>query len=232
MCGTTRPYALENIVGPIAILNNVHPDKSVRDAADAAMRDIASVPRPSSFRTRRSSRASRRSSRYASAAQLKKDLIEAFEDSGVALPRGRASARANLGAADRAQPGVRAQHPRQHDALTFTPAEMRGPAAGLSRARPAGRNRNIVVGFDYPDFNPFMANARDEAARQRYYVAYLNRGTPEMSRSSTRSSRCARELAGLLPIYPSYAHYVTRRRMAGNPGAVLEFLDGGPRRRP
>ena len=34
--------ALEDIVGPIAILNNVHPDKAVRDAADAAMRDISS----------------------------------------------------------------------------------------------------------------------------------------------------------------------------------------------
>ena len=34
--------ALENIDGPIAILNNVHPDKSVRDAADAAVRSLSS----------------------------------------------------------------------------------------------------------------------------------------------------------------------------------------------
>src|SRR4029079_15437225 len=34
--------ALENIEGPIAILNNVHPDKSVRDAADAAVRSLSS----------------------------------------------------------------------------------------------------------------------------------------------------------------------------------------------
>jgi thimet oligopeptidase len=32
---------LENIAGPIAILNNVHPDRPVRDAADASMREIA-----------------------------------------------------------------------------------------------------------------------------------------------------------------------------------------------
>ncbi|HZA37220.1 MAG TPA: hypothetical protein VE505_19960, partial [Vicinamibacterales bacterium] len=32
---------LENIAGPIAILNNVHPDKAVRDAADASMRELA-----------------------------------------------------------------------------------------------------------------------------------------------------------------------------------------------
>ena len=32
---------IENIVGPIAILNNVHPDKPVRDAADAAMRELS-----------------------------------------------------------------------------------------------------------------------------------------------------------------------------------------------
>jgi thimet oligopeptidase len=33
--------ALENIEGPIAILNNVHPDKSVRDAADEAIRSLS-----------------------------------------------------------------------------------------------------------------------------------------------------------------------------------------------
>jgi thimet oligopeptidase len=33
---------LENIIGPVAILNNVHPDATVRDAADAALREIAS----------------------------------------------------------------------------------------------------------------------------------------------------------------------------------------------
>ena len=34
--------ALENIEGPIAILNNVHPDRAVRDAADAAVRHLSS----------------------------------------------------------------------------------------------------------------------------------------------------------------------------------------------
>ena len=33
---------LEDIVGPVAILNHVHPDKAVRDAADACMRELAS----------------------------------------------------------------------------------------------------------------------------------------------------------------------------------------------
>src|SRR5690606_1906881 len=32
---------VENIEGPVSILNNVHPDKAVRDAADEAVRQLA-----------------------------------------------------------------------------------------------------------------------------------------------------------------------------------------------
>ena len=107
--------------------------------------------------------------------------------------------------------------------LTFTPDECEGlPEAYLARV-PRDADGNVVLGFDYPDFNPFMANARNEAARRRYYIAYLNRGTARNGEILDEIVALRRELADLYDL-PSYAHYVTRRRMAGTPEAVHEFL--------
>ena len=109
--------------------------------------------------------------------------------------------------------------------LTFTPDECEGlPEAYLARV-PRDADGNVVLGFDYPDFNPFMANARNEAARRRYYIAYLNRGTARNLEILDEIVALRRELAGLYEL-PSYAHYVTRRRMAGSPDAVHAFLVG------
>ena len=53
-----------------------------------------------------------------------------------------------------------------------------------------------------------MANARNEAARRRYYIAYLNRGTGRNGEILDEIVALRRELAGLYEL-PSYAHYVT-----------------------
>jgi len=216
--------ALEDIVGPIAILNNVHPDKAVRDAADAAMRDISSFHVEVLQNETLFERVRAVSPETPPQARLKKDLIEAFEDSGVALPpepRARAKAiveRLTVLDQDFAR-NIRDNETR----LTFTPEECEGlPAAYLARV-PKDASGRIVLGFDYPDFNPFMANAANEEARRRYYMAYLQRGTPRNLEILDEIVALRKELAGLYGL-PSYASYVTRRRMAGTPEAVDRFL--------
>ena len=216
--------ALEDIVGPIAILNNVHPDKAVRDAADAAMRDISSFHVEVLQNEALFERVRAVSPETPPQARLKKDLIEAFEDSGVALPpepRARAKAiveRLTVLNQDFAR-NIRDNETR----VTFTPEECEGvPAAYLARV-PKDASGRIVLGFDYPDFNPFMANAANEEARRRYYMAYLQRGTPRNLEILDEIVALRKELAGLYGL-PSYAAYVTRRRMAGTPDAVDRFL--------
>ena len=149
--------ALEDTIGPIAILNNVHPDKAVRDAADAAMRDISSFHVEVLQNEALFERVRAVSPETPPQARLKKDLIEAFEDSGVALPpepRARAKAiveRLTVLNQDFAR-NIRDNETR----VTFTPEECDGlPAAYLARV-PKDASGRIVLGFDYPDFNPFM----------------------------------------------------------------------------
>jgi len=217
--------ALEDIVGPVAILNNVHPDKSVRDAADACVLELSRFQVEVFQNEGLFERVRAVEPATAAQGQLKKDLIEAFEDTGAALPpekRARAKAIADrLTALNQEFERNIRENPTR---LTFTPAEYDGlPASYLERV-PRDDQGNIVLGFDHPDFNPFMANAKHEGARQRYYLAYLNRGTPRNLEVLDEIVALRKELAGLYGL-PSYAHFALRRRMADTPEAVIGFLN-------
>src|SRR6266853_1552130 len=69
-----------------------------------------------------------------------------------------------------------------------------------------------------------MSNAENEEARRRYYIAFNNRGTPQNLDLLGEATRLNREIAGLYGL-PSYAHFVTRRRMVESPETVHRFLD-------
>jgi thimet oligopeptidase len=216
--------ALEDVLGPVAILNNVHPDKAVRDAADAAMRDFASFNVELFQNEALFERVRRVEPRSPAQRQLKKDLIESFEDSGVALPPGRRQRARDIAERLTILYQEFSRNIRDNETrLAFTAEETEGLPPGYLARVPRDAEGRIVVGFDYPDFNPFMANARHEGARRRYYLAYLNRGTPRNVEILDEIVALRKELASLYEL-PSYAHFVTRRRMAGSPEAVLAFL--------
>ena len=216
--------ALENIEGPIAILNNVHPDKSVRDAADAAVRSLSSFQVEIFQNEDLYRRVQAVSPTTPAETQFRKDLVESFEDTGVTLPpdrRARAKAIADQLTA-LAQEFARNLRDNQ-TRMAFAPAEMLGlPEPYLSR-QPRDAEGRYLLSFDYPDFNPFMANAESESARRRYYIGYLNRGTPRNLEILDEAVALRREIAALYDL-PSFAHFVLRRRMAGTPEAVEKFL--------
>ncbi len=77
---------VENIEGPVSILNNVHPDKAVRDAADEAIRLLASFQVEVFQDEALYARVQAVKPATPAEAQLRKDLVESFEDTGVTLP--------------------------------------------------------------------------------------------------------------------------------------------------
>ena len=209
---------IENIAGPIAILNNVHPDKPVRDAADAAMRELSMFTtelfqNEALFERVRAVEPSTGAER-----QLKKDLIETFEDTGVALPQDR---RARAKAISEQLVVLNQEFSRNIRDNADTPhvhaRRVRGVARGYLARVPRDADGNVVLGFDYPDFNPFMANARNEAARRRYYIAYLNRGTARNGEILDEIVALRRELAGLyeLPELRPLRHAPAHGRQPG-----------------
>jgi len=216
---------IEDAFGPISLLNSVHPDPAVRDAADRALID-ESVFMTEVFQNERLyARVLRIEAKSVAQVQFRKDLIESFEDSGVSLEpekrqRFREISERLTELAQEFSKNIR----ENKTVVRFTPDECAGlPQSYLDRVTRDGEG-NIVVGFDYPDYLPFMMNAALEEARRRYYLAYTNRGTAANVEVLSDIVKLRKEIGGLYGL-PSYAHYVTKRRMVERPEVVSAFLD-------
>ena len=77
---------LEDAFGPISLLNSVHPEKDVRDACDVALVAESSFLTEVFQNEAFYERVRRVAPDSVAAREMQKQLIEAFEDSGVSLP--------------------------------------------------------------------------------------------------------------------------------------------------
>ncbi|HYU26483.1 MAG TPA: M3 family metallopeptidase [Thermoanaerobaculia bacterium] len=217
--------AIEDAFGTIWLLNSVHPDAAVRDAADRVVID-ESVFMTELFQNETLyERVCGVTAATVAQRQYRKDLLEAFEDSGVSLaPEKRQRFRVISERLTELSQEFSKNIRENKTLLRFTPAECDGlPASYLERAR-KDDDGNVLLGFDYPDYVPFMMNAKNEEARRRYYLAYTNRGTPRNIEILDEIVALRKEIAELYEV-PSFAHYVTKRRMVGDPETVTSFLD-------
>lgn len=216
--------AIEDVIGPVAILNSVHPERAVRDEGDEILVELSSFTTSLFQDAALFERVNAVVPDSEAARQMKKDLVEAFEDSGVALPPERRERVRELNDELTTLAQEFARNIRENTTqLVFTPAECEGlPQSYLDRV-PRDAQGNVVLGFDQPDYAPFMASARDGNARRRYYEAYHRRGTPRNLQILDRIVAMRLELAALYG-FSSFAEFVTRRNMAGSPAAVHRFL--------
>jgi len=216
---------LEDVFGPVSLLNSVHPEKDVRDAADLALVQ-ESILMTEVFQNEALYERVRAVAPHSMAQkQLQKDLLEAFEDSGVSLPLEKRQRYKEISERLTELAQDFARHIRENKTtLRFTREECEGlPQSYLDRVT-QDADGSIVVGFDYPDYQPFMMNAKSEEARRRYYIANTNRGTARNLEILDEIVALRKEIADLYGV-PSYAHYVTKRRMVESPDTVRRFLD-------
>ncbi|MGH8562282.1 MAG: M3 family metallopeptidase, partial [Nevskiales bacterium] len=108
--------------------------------------------------------------------------------------------------------------------LSFSPDEQRGLSASYIEKQPKDKDGNISLGFDYPDYYPFITQAENAAARQRYYTGFLSRGGERNLAILDEIVTLRKQLAALYG-FRSYADFATRRRMVGSTQAVRGFLD-------
>jgi len=216
---------LEDAFGPISILNSVHPDQEVRNAGDDAVVEESAFMTGLFQNERFYERVRRVEPRSMAQRQLQKDLLESFEDSGVSLPPEKRARFVEISERLTELAQEYAKNVRENPTrLRFTPEECHGaPQAWLERQQ-RDEDGRIVVGFDSPDYVPFMMNVHSDEARKRYHVAYTNRGTPRNLEIMDEIVTLRKEIADLYGV-PSYAHYVTKRRMVENPETVRRFLD-------
>lgn len=214
---------LGDVTGPIAVLNNVHPDAEVRAAGEQCLQEVTDFDSRLYQDEALYQRIAAVQPHDPVAKKLQEDILEDFEDAGVSLP---------VASRDRAREitsrltELRQEFERNlrddNTRLVFTPDEYRGvPESYLEGVSREGDN--IVVGTSSPEYITFMRNAVDEDARRRFYLAYVNVGAPRNIEILDEISRLRRELA-VLHGKPSYASYILQHRMAGSPETVAAFL--------
>ena len=216
--------AMEDVTGPVYLLSNVHPDKSVREAAEPCLRKFTTLSTEIYQSEKLFARLNAAEARSAHQEKLKKDMIEGFEDTGVSLaPDKRKRAKEIFDKLEELSQDFERNVREDPTKVTFTPKEMEGLPESYLKDRKRDAKGNYVLGLDYPSYFPFLQNAKDEAARKRYYVAKTSEGgKPNLDRLY-EMFKLRQELAGLYGL-PSYAHYALRRRMVETPETVFKFL--------
>ena len=215
---------LEDLQGPIEILNNMSPDPAVRTAAEACLVSINKFATDLFQSEKLYARFKAVRPRDAIEKKLRKNTLESFEDTGVALPRlKRERMNAILGRLDELSKLYSRTIRDNNQKLVFTPQQVKGLPAPYLAAAKRDEEGNYLLGFDYPSYKPFMEYAGDAPSRKRYQSAFANRGTPSNIKTLNEAATLRREMAILFGL-PSYDAFAIRRKMARSPKAVHAFL--------
>src|SRR5688572_28229463 len=117
----------ENAIGPIAVLNNLHPEAKVRDAAQDCLVKVSSFETEIFQNEKLFQRVNDVKPANPARTRLRLDLIEAFEDSGVALPKDKRARAKEISDRISVLGQDFAKNIRDNNTkLTFTPAESSG----------------------------------------------------------------------------------------------------------
>ena len=82
----------------------------------------------------------------------------------------------------------------------------------------------IRITTDYPDYNPFMTYANDDALREELYIAFRSRGD-QGNEALLRDILTRRAEKASLLGFPDWADYITADKMIGSGTRASEFLE-------
>ncbi|MDX1584484.1 MAG: M3 family metallopeptidase, partial [Thermoanaerobaculia bacterium] len=215
---------IEDVFGPVSLLDEVHPVSSVRAVADERLVDLATFTTEiyqdvELYERIRAVEPSKPRDRM-----LKKDLLEAFEDNGIALDEGarerfRQISQRVTELSQRFAKNIREKSTK----VRFSREEIEGLPDEIADALERDGD-DVLVSLDHTDYNPFMMSVHDESARMRLLVAHQRRGGEDNLRILDEIVDLRSQIADLYGL-ETYAHYVTRRQMIETPSNVHRFLD-------
>ena len=214
----------EDAGGPMALLTAVHPDKSIRDATDAC--DLKYQAFNSAFLQNARIYALLKQVQPADDIdrRYQRDLLDAFEDSGVGLPDDKRSRAQQINnditrLTQEFERRVREDKTR----VPFTVAELQGVPADLYKDAQRDEQGRYLLGLGYPTSFPFLENAANGAARERMWRAFQNTGGVDNLKTLAQLGEMRHEYARLFG-FESYSDFALRRRMARSEGEVQKFL--------
>jgi thimet oligopeptidase len=216
---------IEDASYPIGFLSNVHPNQAVRDAAQACELRWQDFLSSLGLNEKLYRAASKLEPKDAIDREAKRLTLEAFEDSGVALPADKRPRAKQL--LDRITDlGLQFDKNIRDDGtkVAFTEAELQGVPENVWKNAKRDDAGRILLGLDYPSYLPLMQNAENAAARERIWRAKTNEGGDGNLKLLGEIAQLRREYARLFG-FTSYADFTLRRRMAVDTARTSKFLD-------
>ncbi|MFA5140751.1 MAG: M3 family metallopeptidase [Elusimicrobiota bacterium] len=210
-------------------LRHTSPDKAVRDASLECDNDISKYyveifTRPELFAVLKAA-AERGEVLDGEDERLVEKTMLDFRRSGMELPEEqREKLKALRQRIVELSNGFETEVAEVKETVSFTPAQMAGAPQDMLARLPRDGDK-YKVSLDYPDYFPFMENAKDPEARKMLEIRYDSRGGEKNKVRLAEVLKLRDEAAKLLG-YKTHAHYVLDERMAGDPDTVFRFLEG------
>lgn len=215
---------VNDVSGPASLVMNVHPDKTVRDAAQACLLRWSDFDSTLGQNETLYRAARKVEPRDAIDRGYARDVIEEFEDSGVGLePDARQRAKA---LSDRIAALGQQFASRVRDAdvrLAYSPAELAGVPEAVWQDKPRDAEGRVLLGLESPVYLPVLEYALSASVRERIWRAKQNEAGAANLDLLKELGQLRREYARLFGV-ASFAEFQLHRRMAGTTTATDRFL--------
>ena len=214
----------DDLIGVLSVVVAVHPDKALRDAAEACDLRYSAFFAEAQQNPRVYAVLRDAAGADAIDARVLHDVRDGFEDAGAGLPPDRqARARAINTELTQLMQDFDRRVREDKTRVPFTVAELAGVPRGVWAKAPRDAQGRVLLGLDYPTSGPVIDRATNPAARERMWRATMAQGTAENIATLHRITTLRLEYAQLFG-FASYADFALRRRMAGDAKAVDAFL--------
>jgi len=209
---------------PLSVLQNASPDKEVRAAAQVCLEKLLPFATEVFQSAKLYARVQALRAKDEQDKSYRAQLLENFEDSGVSLPE---ESRAQVKAIQEELNTLSLRFQKNANEVSttrrLTAAEVEGTSQEWRNARARDASGDYLLTLDYPCCIPFLQSAVNAEARRRVWTQFQNRAGSANLELLDRALMLRSQLAQIYG-YPDYATFALRRKMAGSPAQVADFL--------
>ncbi len=222
-------YKNENAMNAIDVLMNASPDPKVRDAARVAIEDIQKavidIEYDEKIYEALKAYAAKEESLDGADKKLFDDMLRDMKRMGFEIEEmKRKELKENYKELTALETQFLQNINEYDDRILLTPEESEGLPEQYLKGLARNEQGNYIVTLKYPDYFPFVENAKNAAKRKELFDKNLKKGGTEnivMLKKILYYRRRNAELLG----YANHADFRTETRMAKNAKTVKEFLD-------
>lgn len=217
---------LSNANSQAGLYANVHPEKSMRSAAEKCEQGVQAVLTELGLNRQlfEAVASVKLDGADASTKRLVSHTLREFRRSGVDKDEA-TRARLKKISEELVELGQEFDKNIRNDvrSIQVTVAQMDGLPKDYIAAHPPGKDGKATITTDYPDYFPFRTYATDSAARLELFKVYTSRAYPDNESVLKKILVLRKERAGLLG-FKNWGDFITDNKMARSSKNVRDFL--------